>query len=444
MAPHEAPDFHSRGDQENRNGDAPRALQMVDRLAEMGVEAFKFQLTRPALCYSLDVFKPDYQRLSDNADDLLEASRRRPLNRQEHRILSEGSGDRPMKSLDRCTVSLDGRIKDAMETIDRGAVEIALVLDGGRRLVGTLTDGDVRRALLRGASLDSPLAPYVHRNFTAVGPATGRAEVLDLMQARRISQIPILDAEGCLIGLHLLHEMIGTVERPNWAVIMAGGKGTRLRPITEHIPKPMIPVAGRPILERLVLHLVGFGIRRIFLAINYLGHLVEQHFADGRKFGCQIEYLRESRALGTGGALALLPEQPHDPILVMNGDLVTQVDPGALLQFHVDGGYVATVGVREYAHVVPFGCVEVSDQRITRFDEKPLLTRLINTGIYALSPQILGRVPKDCEYPITQLIDECLQQGEPVGAFLVQDDWIDVGQREQLRLAREGSTEAPG
>ncbi len=328
-----------------------------------------------------------------------------------------------------------------MQALDRGAVEIALVLDEASRLVGTMTDGDVRRALLTGATLDAPLAPYVHRNFTSVGPEAGRADVLDLMQARRIGQIPVVDSEGQLMGLHLLHELMGAVERPNWAVIMAGGKGTRLRPITEHLPKPMIPVAGRPILERLVLHLVGFGIRRIFLSINYLGHMVESHFEDGGRFGCHIEYLRETTPLGTGGALALLPEAPIQPLLVMNGDVVTQANLGALLEVHNEGGYAATVGVRSYTHTVPFGCVEVSGGQITQFLEKPILSRLINTGIYALSPRVLRGVPRDREFPLTQLIEDCLKDGEPVGAYEIEDDWLDVGQREQLRVAREGSAE---
>lgn len=330
-----------------------------------------------------------------------------------------------------------------MLALDHGAVEIALVLDDANRLVGTMTDGDVRRALLQGARLEDPLAPHVHRQFTAVGSEAGRAEVLDLMQARRLGQIPVIDSDGRLLGLHLLHELVGGGERPNWAVIMAGGKGLRLRPITEHIPKPMIPVAGRPILERLVLHLVGHGIRRIFLAINYLGHLVEAHFSDGRQFGCRIDYLREQHTLGTGGALALLPEPPVHPLVIMNGDVVTQADIGQLLETHERGGHVATVGVREYTHTVPYGCVGLDERgdRVVRFDEKPAISRLINTGIYVISPEILERVPRDCEFPITRLIEECLQRGEPVGAYELAQDWIDVGLKDQLKLASTGVVE---
>jgi dTDP-glucose pyrophosphorylase/CBS domain-containing protein len=345
------------------------------------------------------------------------------------------SGDR----LQDASVSVTASIYDAMLGLGRGAVGIVLVLDTFRRLVGTVTDGDVRRALLSGASLESPLAPYVHRQFTSVLPGASRAAVLDLMQARTISQIPIVDRDGKLVGLHLLHELVGSVERQNWAVIMAGGKGTRLRPITEQIPKPMVTVAGRPILERLVLHLVGSGFRKIFLSINYLGHVVEEHFGNGEKFGCDIEYLRETKPLGTGGALALLPERPAVPFIVINGDLVTQADLGSLLNFHETGKHIATLGVRQYRHTVPFGCVEAQDGRVAHFEEKPVLSRRINTGIYALNPELLERIPLDRDFPVTHLFEECLARNESVGCYEVEDDWIDVGQREQLKIAREGA-----
>src|SRR2546426_4354312 len=183
----------------------------------------------------------------------------------------------------------DSSIRDAMVCIDGNAAGIAFVVDKEFSLIGTLTDGDVRRALLKGASLKSPITPHIHREFTGVGPDAERAEVLDLMQARQLSQVPIVDSKGKLLGVHLLREIIGAVERANWAVIMAGGKGARLHPITESLPKPMIKVAGRPILERLILHLVGFGIRRVLLAIHYRGELIEEHFRDGKEFGCRID-----------------------------------------------------------------------------------------------------------------------------------------------------------
>lgn len=340
--------------------------------------------------------------------------------------------------LERCQVRVSLRLIDAMRAVDLGAVEIALVMDDEHRLVGTMTDGDIRRGLLGGASLESPLAPYMTRKFTAVGLTEGRAEVLDLMHARNLNQIPVIDSEGRLLGLHLLRELVGRMERMNSAVVMAGGRGVRLRPITDTLPKPMIKVAGRPILERLILHLVGHGIRNVYLSINYLGHIIQKHFGDGSAFGCRIEYLHETQPLGTGGALSLLPQRPREPLLVMNGDLVTQVDLGAMLDFHASGGYLATVGVREYAHELQFGCLETRDNRVIQFEEKPVERYRINIGMYVLAPELLARVPANQEFPITSLFEDCLRRGDPVGAYETEDDWIDVGQREQLRMARGG------
>ncbi len=333
----------------------------------------------------------------------------------------------------------DGTLRSAMEALDRGASEIALAVDGEGRLSGVVTDGDLRRALLRGLGLDDPLTTVLNRGFVALGARDGRVDALELMRARRINSIPVVDGDGRPVGLHLLHAFLEPVQRPNWAVVMAGGQGLRLRPLTDDLPKPMLRVAGRPILERIVLHLVGFGIKRIFLALNYRGEVIEDHFGDGGQFGVRIEYLRETEPLGTAGALALLPEPATDPLLLMNGDLVTSADLGGLLDAHAGGGYAATIGIRRYLHSVPFGCVERDGPNVVRIEEKPTLSREVNAGIYALQPDLVRRVPSGRASTMPALIDGALERGEPVGAFEIQDDWIDVGLREQLDQAREGS-----
>ncbi len=338
----------------------------------------------------------------------------------------------------KCCVSITGSLLDGMRAIDAGGTGIALVVDSTERLVGTLTDGDVRRAVLGGVGLDAPLAPHVSREFTAVGPEAGRAEVLDLMQARTLVQVPILDASQRVVGLHLLHEILGATDRPTWAVIMAGGEGRRLRPITEHLPKPMVKVAGRPILERLVLHLVSFGIRYVFLAVNYMREVIEDHFQDGGRFGCRIEYLHEAEPLGTGGPLALLPPAAPDPVVVLNGDLVTQVNLDRMLTAHGRGRFVATLGIRRYSHRVPFGCIDVDGETVSRIEEKPVLTRWVNAGIYVLGAELIERVPRRF-FPITELFEDALGRGEPIGAYEIEEDWIDVGQHEQLQRARHGT-----
>jgi NDP-sugar pyrophosphorylase family protein len=255
------------------------------------------------------------------------------------------------------------------------------------------------------------------------------------MHARCIEQIPIVDPDGKLVGIHNIGTIVAKDTLPNWVVIMAGGKGTRLGELTQDVPKPMLKVAGRPILERIILHLVGAGVRRIFLAVNYLSHVIEDHFGDGSEFGCNIEYIREETPLGSGGALALLPEKPTHPLIMMNGDLVTDFRVRRMLQHHQNGGYLATMGLNHYNHRVPFGCVELKDGAISNLKEKPLLSELINCGIYTLSPELLDRVKPEF-FPITELFEGCLEKDEQIGGYIIEEDWVDIGMPEELRHAQ--------
>ncbi len=336
------------------------------------------------------------------------------------------------------TVPLSGSVREALLSLERSGCEIVLIVDSDGRLHGISTDGDVRRAILRGVPVSAPVTECLRTKFSSVPPEATRNDVLDLMQARLISGVPVVDAEGRLGGLHLLHEVLGATPRPNTAVIMAGGKGSRLGDLTAKVPKPMLQVAGRPILERIILHLMSYGIRKIYVAVNYLAHVIEDRLGKGEGLGCHIEYLREDRPLGSGGALSLLPETPKDPLLVMNGDLVTQADVAGLLELHTTGRHAATVAIRRYHHTIPFGAVDVEGTRIVALVEKPTLFQMINAGIYVFSPELLERVPANTEFPITRLVEDCLERGQSVGAFEVHGDWIDVGHQTELRRAREG------
>jgi dTDP-glucose pyrophosphorylase len=343
--------------------------------------------------------------------------------------------------LARLCVSPVATIRETMAAIDAGAAEVALLVAADDHLVALATDGDVRRALLAGQTLDAPIAPFAQRAFVSVEEGTSRADVLELMQARFVNQVPILDGAGRLRGLHLLRDLLGPEERPNPAVVMAGGKGARLRPLTARLPKPMLPVAGRPILERVVLHLVGSGVRNVHLAVNYMAETIEAHFGDGSRLGCRIGYLREhpDQPLGTGGALALLPPAVRDdghPIIVMNGDLITQFDVGHLLAAHEQAGNAATVGLREYAHEVPFGVARMRGSRITRLEEKPTPVWSVNAGVYVIDPSLVDCVPVGREFPITELIAGAIRHGLPVGGHFLDGDWIDVGRHDELRRAR--------
>ena len=344
---------------------------------------------------------------------------------------------RSLLGLSELVVPIQATILEALQVIERGAEKIAFACDPQGRVVGSLTDGDIRRAVLAGAALDSRCLPEVMRaDFTFVTPATGRAEVLDIMRARQLEELPVLDADGRLCGFHSVRRMLSASDRENCAVLLAGGRGLRLHPLTQTLPKPMVTVAGRPILERLVLHLMSCGVRRFFLSVNYLAHIIEEHFGDGSRFGCQIEYLRESEPLGTAGPLSLIHPQPSLPVVVLNGDLVTQCDVGRMLDFHQAGGYAATVGLRPYAIEIPFGVASVAGDLVTGLREKPTERSLINAGIYVLSPEIVSAVPSGREYAMTEVIIACLQRQLDVGAHILEDEWLDVGRPDELRRAR--------
>ena len=333
-------------------------------------------------------------------------------------------------------ISPDASLIECMKVISITGAGIALAVDSASELVGTVSDGDIRKALLQGCPLESSVLPHINRDCFSVLPSVSRAEVLDIMHARRFEQIPIVDEINRVLGLHLLHDILGNVPRPNWAVVMAGGKGKRLRPFTESVPKPMIKVAGRPILERVILHLISSGIRRIFISVKHLSEIIEGYFGDGSNYGAEIEYLREDEPLGSGGAISLLPEIPKHPILVMNGDLIAEANCGDMINFHTQNDFYATMGVYSYFHQVPYGCVEIKDKMLVSLEEKPVLQKMVNAGIYVLSPRAVTDIPKNTSFPITTLFEDALSKNLLCGAFTIEKEWLDVGTPKQLRQAR--------
>lgn len=336
--------------------------------------------------------------------------------------------------------SRNATLRDCLVLIVKHDVGIVHLVDEQNRLVGVLDAATIHHALISGANVADPARDHVRPPATTVPPDHSRAHVLDVMRALRIPEVPVVDDSGRVVGVHAGDRLIGGERRRNWALVMAGGRGTRLAPLTDTIPKPMLPVAGRPILERLVLHLVGTGIERIFISVNYLGDVIEKHFVDGAGFGCAIEYLREDpgRPLGTGGPLGLLRgHEPDAPVLVMNGDLITEFPAGDLLDAHAESGVLATVATSPYQHQVPFGVLEANHgQRLRRIVEKPTFSWSVNAGIYVVEPALLSRIPDGSPYPITRLLDECIDRGEPVGVWPLQGDWQDIGRPEELARAR--------
>ncbi len=330
-------------------------------------------------------------------------------------------------SLDELVVAPEATLLDAMRTIDRSGLAVALVCRGDGKLLAIATDGDLRRALIAGKGLDTAVGSVANPRFIAVGPEVSRTDAVRQMVERGINCLPVVDAKGALVDLHTVRTALAGNRCGSWAVVMAGGKGERLGELTQAIPKPMLPVGDRPILEHIIQHLVAHGIQRVFISVNYLGRMIEDHFGDGARHLCRIDYLHEDTPLGTGGPLALLPGPPPAPLLVMNGDLMTRINISRLLAFHRAGGFAATMAVREHAVQVPFGVAELDGPRVKRLVEKPKLNYRINAGIYVLDPAVVARVPKGREFPITTLIDGCLGEAGGVGAYHMQETWSDIG-----------------
>jgi len=336
----------------------------------------------------------------------------------------------------------DTNIFEALERLNRNAKGVVLVVDAEQRLIGTVTDGDVRRAILARKGLDTPLSelleskarlPHYPEPVTArVG--TSRAELLRLMKDRRVHQVPILDGADRVVGLVTLDELLPDQELPLQAVIMAGGSGTRLRPLTETTPKPMLPMGDRPLIERIVDRLRQAGIRRVNIATCYLPDKIKEHFGDGTKFGVELDYVTEEQPLGTAGALGLI-ETGEEPILIVNGDILTRIDYKAMHAFHREQKADLTMAVREYDVQVPYGIVEGDGVYVRRLTEKPVQRFYINAGIYLLDPSVCRYIPAAERFDMTDLIQRLLAEGRPVASFPVLAYWLDIGRPEEYKKA---------
>ena len=334
-------------------------------------------------------------------------------------------------------------IREAIECIDRSRwIGLALVVDEERRLVNTISDGDVRRGILAGICLDAPVSALLPIKATTPHPAPTTApatadprELLRIMQESQVRSAPLVDGEGHVIDVVTLQELLPQPATPIQAVIMAGGFGKRLLPFTEDLPKPMLHVDGRPLLERIVERLRDSGIRQINVTTHFKPEKIVEHFGDGQAFGVDISYLNEDRPLGTGGALGMLP-QPDDTTLVINGDVLTQVDFRTMLMYHRQHDADMTVAVSQYGLALPYGVVECEGPRICHLKEKPQLNVLVNAGIYLLEPSVYGFVENGEPLQMTDLITRLLDAGRSVVSFPIFEQWIDIGQHEDYARAQ--------
>lgn len=340
-------------------------------------------------------------------------------------------------------ISPDRSIRVAMICIDRGSCGIALVVDQEGRLLGTITDGDVRRAVLAGTNLESPISLLLERKMStkypkpiAVSAEVGRKALIALMHEHVLRHIPILDNEGRVVDLVMLDDLIPTQDLPLQAVIMAGGLGTRLRPLTEDLPKPMLPMGGKPLMELVIEQLRQVGIRRINVTTHYKQEKISDHFGDGSAFGVELNYVNEDKPLGTGGALGLI-DAPTEPMLVINGDILTQVDFRAMLAFHQEHRATMTVAVRQYDIKVPYGVVQCDGSHVCALKEKPQIHLLVNAGVYLLEPKVYEFIPNGKHFDMTDLIQWLLDSDQIVASFPIIEYWLDIGQLADYERAQQ-------
>lgn len=334
-------------------------------------------------------------------------------------------------------LSASATIEQAIQSLDESHIQIVLVTSADGALFGTITDGDIRRGLLRGLTLKSRLDTIVHRDPFVVPPQMSRDTVLHLMQVNKFRQMPVVDDERRIVGVHLWDEITAPCSRSNLIVLMAGGLGMRLRPHTETCPKPMLPVAGKPILEHVIERAKSEGFTRFVIAVHYLGQVIEDHFGDGGRWQVGIEYLREDAPLGTAGALGLLRPRPESPFIVANADVLTDIGYAELLDFHARHHASATMAVRLHEWQNPFGVVTTNGVDILRLEEKPINRTHVNAGIYALEPSSLDAVSpgEPCDMPA--LFERLQQGGRRTVAYPIHEPWLDVGRPTDLEHARK-------
>lgn len=325
---------------------------------------------------------------------------------------------------------------DAMSQLDREGVGALFVLDENGSMVGMLTDGDVRRAILRGVPLSGGITEVMNVNFIYGQEGQTKAFLINLMKKVHRRHLPILNKKKKFVDIVLLEELdFNRNDTP--VVLMAGGLGARLGNLTKNCPKPMLHVGEKPILETIIRAFNQYGFYNFILSVNYLSHVIESYFGDGAKWGVDIRYLREHKSLGTAGGLSLLKKPPKKAFFVMNGDLLTRLNFQNLLEYHKDHGAHATVTVSEYENRVPYGVVEHAGSYLVRMEEKPLHKYYVNAGIYILEPGCLDLIPKNKVFNMTDLIGALVSRKHKVAMFPIHEYWRDIGHVEELRLANE-------
>lgn len=343
-----------------------------------------------------------------------------------------------MKNWQIITVPPHTSLQAAIATLDKAGVGIVLVTDLGDVLLGTVTDGDIRRALLGHMTMDTPISEIMCTAPQVAEVQWSREELLAMMEAKRLMQVPIVDHNRRVVGVETLHDMLDRKCLDNPVFLMAGGFGKRLYPLTQDCPKPMLKVGGKPILELILQSFVEAGFHRFYISTHYLPEVIQDYFSDGSRWNVSIKYIHEEAPLGTGGALGLLPHDEIDlPVFLMNGDLLTRVDYKSLLDFHERQDGFATICVREYENQIPYGVIESNGCRITQIVEKPVHRCFINAGIYVLSPTLIRSVTPGERIDMPTLLDREIGAGRNVNMFPIHEYWLDIGRMDDFQRAQQ-------
>lgn len=340
-----------------------------------------------------------------------------------------------MKNIEDIIVSEETPIIDVLKIIDESSKQLALVVDGSKKLLGTVSDGDIRRALLKNISLTETIKNIYFKSPTVANINDSKDEIINVCSSKKIHQIPIIDNNGNLVGLEVLDELITVKTKKNKVVLMVGGLGSRLRPLTENTPKPMLNVGGKPILQTIVEKFVSYGFVDIVMCVGYKSNIIQDFFSDGSRFGANIEYILEEKRMGTAGALSLLNIRLEEPFFVMNGDLLTNVNFEHLLEYHLSNDSVATMCVREYDFQVPYGVVNVEHGKILSIEEKPVQKFFVSAGIYMLDPKCIEMIPVNEFYDMPTLFEKLIEVNENTISFPLREYWLDIGRIDEYEKA---------
>jgi dTDP-glucose pyrophosphorylase len=328
----------------------------------------------------------------------------------------------------------DSTIKQSMDQLDLVKGLGLIVVDENKKLLGSLTDGDIRRALTGlDINIDSSIEKIYHRNPKYVLKGSTDSDKEKITENNIIKVVPIIE-NGIVVDVFTVdHEETKDIS----VVIMAGGLGSRLGEHTKNCPKPMLEVAGKPVLERILNNFTHVGFEKFFFSVNFMAEFIENHFKDGQKFNCNIQYLRETKRLGTAGSLSLLPKNVTGPIIVTNGDLLTLVDFRRLINFHKQHQSPITMCTRKYEFQVPFGVVNIDSGLAKGIDEKPTQSFNISAGVYVIDSKLLSYIPVDEYHDMPTFLENLIAKNNDVHCFPLVEQWIDIGKVDDLNFARE-------